>query len=116
MPADTTTTAPSAPQGATNHPALTPLHWWADCNEAVYGTERAAALAPLAAALNSSNPSAVIAAASGRIRNGYVSRAWSLAMTAVHGPTGTHPTQSAHPRVLAAMVQAANDLRAYLCV
>lgn len=110
-----TVAAPLHAQGATNHPALTPIHWWHDCGKD--GTdERSAALAPIAAGFNTGEAAGVIEAARGKTRNGYVSRAWSLALTAVHGPIGMHPEQTQHPEVIRIKARALADLRTYLSV
>ena len=58
-------------------------------------------------------PEAVIAAAKGA-RSTYESHAWALAMTAVYGPVGTHPTQGEHPEVVAVKSRAADRLRTFL--
>ena len=112
----TTCAADPAPQGATDHTALTPVHWWHDCSKDDRRDERSEALAPLAAGWNTSGAQGVIDAARGKTRNGYVSRAWALAMSAVHGPTSTHPDNANHPEVLRVKSNAAADLARYLGV
>lgn len=101
---------------AINHPALAATHYWDHCEMPVAGVERHAALAPLAAAFNLGGAAAVISARRGHTRNGYVARAWALAMTAVHGPVGMHPSQEMHPDVIRAKDQAAASLRTFLGV
>ncbi len=81
----------------------------------VYGVERSVALAPIAAAFIVGGAQAVIQAAKGGTRNGYICRAWELAMTAEYGPVGTHATQGEHPEVIKAKARALADLQAYLC-
>lgn len=117
MLATDTTLAPATAhsQGAQNHPALAATHWWADCSKAPYGAERAADLAPIAAAHNRGGAPAVIKAASGS-NHCDIRRAWALAMTAVHGPVGTHETQGEHPEVIRAKARAADELRSFLAV
>ena len=103
-------------QGATNSPALTPLHWWDHCGMSVCGVERNAALAPIAAAFNRGEAQGVLALSDG-FRCTYASRAWALAMTAVYGPVGTrqlYPTDS--PTVVKAKARALADLQEYLSV
>lgn len=78
-----------------------------------YAAERRALLAPLAAAHAEGGPAAVIEAAKGT-RSTYESHAWALAMTAVYGPVGTHPTQGEHPDVVAAKARAGERLRTFL--
>ena len=78
-----------------------------------YATERRTILAPLVAAHAEGGAAAVIAAAKGA-RSIYESHAWSLAMTAVHGPVGTHPLQTEHPDVVAAKARAEDRLRTFL--
>lgn len=111
-----TCAADLAPQGATNHPALTPIHWWHDCGKDDRRNERAEALAPLAAGWNTAGAQGVIDAARGKTRNGDVARAWALAMTAVHGPTRVHPDNVNHPEVIRVRDTAAADLARYLGV
>jgi len=94
-----TTLAPSAPQGAVNHPALAATHWHDGCDARPYGVERSRVLAPLAAAYYQGGAAAVIKAASGS-NHCDVRACWALAMTVVHGPVGMHPTQEQHPEVL----------------
>lgn len=114
--ASDTLSAPLHAQGATNSPALTPIHWWSHCNESIGGVERHTDLAPIAAAFYTGEARAVIKAACGRTNNGYIGRAWSLAMTAVYGPVGTHESQGEHPEVIKAKARALADLRGYLSV
>ena len=121
MTEQTTRTPPpgsigALPNGATNHPALAATHWWDHCNMEPATNERHTALAPLAAAFYVGGPAALIAAARGQTRNGYVARAWALAMTAEHGPTGVHPDHAQHPEVLRAKAKADRTLREYLGV
>ena len=78
-----------------------------------YEQERRALLASMIAAHAEGGPEAVIAAAKGA-RSTYESHAWALAMTAVYGPVGTHPTQGDHLGVLAAKSRAADRLRTFL--
>lgn len=49
-------------------------------------------------------------------RHGDQKHAWALAMTAVHGPVGMHPSQEQHPEVLRAKREAEEKLRTYLAV
>ena len=78
-----------------------------------YAQERRGLLAPLVAAHADGGPEAVIAAAKGA-RSTYESHAWALAMTAVYGPVGTHPTQGEHSDVIFAKSRAADRLRTFL--
>lgn len=102
-------------QGATNAPALTPLHRWADCGEGLYGVERHAALAPLAAAFVCEGARGILGAFEG-LRCSYQSRAWALAMTAVYGPVGTREENIEYPSVVKAKARALADLQSYLSV
>ena len=102
-------------QGATNAPALTPLHRWADCGEGLYGVERHAALAPLAAAFVREGAKGILNAFEG-LRCTYQSRAWALAMTAVYGPVGTREDRVEYPSVVKAKARALSDLQGYLSV
>ena len=52
-------------QGATNAPALTPIHRWSHCGEGLYGVERHAALAPLAAAFVNEGAKGILGAFEG---------------------------------------------------
>ena len=85
-------------------------------NTPTYLSERAAVLAPVIAAFATGGAQAVISGIRGGTRDGYVSRAWCLAMTAVHGPTGTHPEQTQHPEVLRVKALALADLQRFLGV
>lgn len=109
------TLAPAAPQGAINHHALAATHYHADCDMTSYGRERAATLAPIAAAHNAGGPESVLQAARGSNHTD-IRHAWALAMTAVYGPVGTHPSQTEHPDVIRAKGEAADKLRRFLAV
>jgi len=100
-------------QGATNAPALTPLHRWADCGEGRYGVERHAALAPIAAAFNQGAAKGILDSVDA-FRCTYASRAWALAMTAVYGPVGTREENIESPTVVKAKARALADLQEYL--
>lgn len=91
-------------------------HRYDHCDMPVYGRERNATLAPMAAAFYTGGAAAVIAETKGGTRNGYICRAWELAMTAVYGPVGVHETQGEHPEVLRVKARAEADLRTYLGV
>lgn len=78
-----------------------------------YAQERRALLAPLVEGHREGGPEAVISAAKGA-RSTYESHAWALAMTAVYGPVGTHPTQGEHPDVVSAKARASDRLRTFL--
>ena len=108
--------APLHLQGATNSPALTPIHWWDGCDVRPHKSERLTALAPLAAAFYTGEAAAVIKAASGKTGNGDVAAAWGLAMGAVHGPIGVHETQGEHPEVIKFKARCLANLRTYLSV
>ena len=85
-------------------------------NTATATPTRTATLAPLVADFATGGAQAVISGIRGGTRDGYVSRAWCLAMTAVHGPTGTHPEQTQHPEVLRVKALALADLQRFLGV
>ena len=102
-------------QGATNAPALTPIHRWSHCGEGLYGVERHAALAPLAAAFVNEGAKGILGAFGG-LRCTYQSRAWALVMTAVYGPTGTREENIEYPSVVKAKARALAELQEYLSV
>ena len=108
--------APLFVQGATNHPALTPIHWWDGCDLRPCTSERTIALAPLAAAFYQGEARAVIKAASGKTSHSDISGAWGLAMGAVYGPVGMHESQEQHPEVIKFKARCLDHLRAYLSV
>ena len=68
-----------------------------------------------AAAFLAGGAAAVIKAACGGRGDG-VTRAWELAMGAVHGPIGAHESQGQHPEVIKVKARCLADLRAYLAV
>jgi hypothetical protein len=105
-----TTFAPATlhSNAATNRPALSPTHWHDGCTMEIGGGARSSALAPIAAAFNRGGADAVLVAARGG-RDSYVSKAWTMAMSAVHGPRGVLPTEENK-------ATAVEQLRAYLCV
>ncbi len=108
--------APLHEQGAVNHPALTPIHWWDGCDIRPHKSERLNALAPLAAAFYTGEAAEVISAARGKTRNGDVAHAWGLAMGAVYGPIGAHESQGEHPEVVKFKARCLAALRTYLSV
>ena len=108
--------APLHEQGAVNHPALTPIHWWDGCDIRPHKSERLDALAPLAAAFYTGEAAEVISAARGKTRNGDVAHAWGLAMGAVYGPIGAHESQGGHPEVVKFKAGCLAALRTYLSV
>lgn len=89
-------------------------HRYDHCDMTVFGRERNATLAPMAAAFNIDGAAGVIAATKGGTRNGYIAHAWALAMSAVYGPVGVHETQGEHPEVIRFKAQALADLATYL--
>ena len=110
------TPAPLHAQGATNHRALTPIHWWDGCDIRPHKSERLTSLAPLAAAYYTGEAAAVIQAAKGKTGHGDIAHAWGLAMGAIHGPIGAHETQGEHPEVVKFKARCLAGLRAYLSV
>lgn len=108
--------APLHEQGAVNHHALTPIHWWDGCDIRPHKSERLDALAPLAAAFYTGEAAEVISAARGKTRNGDVAHAWGLAMGAVYGPIGAHESQGEHPEVIKFKARCLAALRTYLSV
>ena len=108
--------APLHEQGAVNHPALTPIHWWDGCDIRPHKSERLDALAPLAAAFYTGEAAEVISAARGKTRNGDVAHAWGLAIGAVYGPIGAHESQGEHPEVIKFKARCLAALRTYLSV
>jgi hypothetical protein len=91
------------------------LHWGYDCaDESAYANERAAVLAPIAAAYYIGGPEAVIKAASGS-NHGDVVRAWELAMNAVYGPLRIHESyKDSNDRPTAECLAKFPDVAAYL--